>query len=537
MIPNIPQIGGRLIYFLQKWKEINSEALILQGVQAIWKSKQSKQRLESMITQQPFRGSQIETNRMESIINQELEAGVIEEIKLNQAKWINRCFLIGKPDGSFRKIVDCRKLNEELVSQHFKMENIQELQDLLTKDCYTTSIDITQAFHHVSVIGELKQYLSFQFKQKTYQYIAMPFGISLAPRTFHKILRPVIESIRCKWNVRILSYVDDIIIIGKDKQVLENKTQEISNYMRTLGWVISEKKSRITAMQEFEFLGWNFNSLNQQMKITEEKKNKLIRHISKIIQTIRQQEMVTVRELARLRGKLNFLRVVTPQASFYLMEISKVINQEINKYGWDRNRIIPKTILKELEWWRQTISINKPFNFIIPDREAVITTDASKIGWGATQILPNQRESVKESGNWNKTEMNMSSNLRETTAVYLSLKKFNNQILQNRVNGVLINTDSSTTSYNINRRRSATSLANATQMIIALAENNQYKIRAKHIPEKTNTEADSLSRLSRCGDYALKQEILDNAMKEMNKQITIDAFANRKNRKTQRFYS
>ncbi|KAA6368682.1 MAG: putative Transposon Ty3-G Gag-Pol polyprotein [Streblomastix strix] len=306
MIPNIPQIGGRLIYSLQKWKEINSEALILQGVQAIWKSKQSKQRLESMITQQPFRGSQIETTRMESIINQELEAGVIEEIKLNQAKWINRCFLIGKPDGSFRKIVDCRKLNEELVSQYFKMENIQELQDLLTKDCYTTSIDITQAFHHVRLVGELKQYLSFQFKQKTYQYIAMPFGISLAPRMFHKILRPVIEKVRCKSNVRILSYVDDIIIIGKDKQVLENKTQEISNYMSTLGWLISVKKSRITVMQEFEFLGWNFNSLNQQMRITEEKKNKLIRYFSKTIQTIRQQEMVTVRQLARLRGKLNF---------------------------------------------------------------------------------------------------------------------------------------------------------------------------------------------------------------------------------------
>ncbi|KAA6368683.1 MAG: hypothetical protein EZS28_035792, partial [Streblomastix strix] len=190
-----------------------------------------------------------------------------------------------------------------------------------------------------------------------------------------------------------------------------------------------------------------------------------------------------------------------------------------------------------MEWWRQTISINKPFNFIIPDREAVITIDASKIGWDATLILPNQRESVKESGNWNKTEMNMSSNLKETTAVYLSLKKFNNQILQNRVKGVLINTDSSTTSYNINRRRSATSLAKATQMIIALAEKNQYKFRAKHIPEKTNTEADSLSRLSRCGDYALKREILDNAIKEMKKQITIDAFANRKNRKTQRFYS
>jgi hypothetical protein len=41
--------------------------------------------------------------------------------------------------------------------------------------------------------------------------------------------------------------------------------------------------------------------------------------------------------------------------------------------------------------------------------------------------------------------------------------------------------------------------------------------------------------LERSGDYALRQDVLDKALKTMNVSIDIDLFANQKNRKCQRF--
>jgi hypothetical protein len=66
---------------------------------------------------------------------------------------------------------------------------------------------------------------------------------------------------------------------------------------------------------------------------------------------------------------------------------------------------------------------------------------------------------------------------------------------------------------------------------------NNYKIKTIHIPGVNNNEADALSRLSRSGDYSIKNQLLHNQLKEWHIEVTVDAFANRKNRKTKRFFS
>ncbi|KAA6361160.1 MAG: hypothetical protein EZS28_043312, partial [Streblomastix strix] len=80
-----------------------------------------------------------------------------------------------------------------------------------------TSIDIAQAFHHANV-GELSVYHAFSFNNQTYSYIAMSFGVSLAPTVFYKTLKPVIEEIRNRWKLKAIGYADDIILISKDKK-------------------------------------------------------------------------------------------------------------------------------------------------------------------------------------------------------------------------------------------------------------------------------------------------------------------------------
>jgi hypothetical protein len=59
--------------------------------------------------------------------------------------------------------MDCRELNKELMSLHFQMEDLNQLKEILEKNMFTTAIDIKQAFHHIPVIGELKDYLCFMF--------------------------------------------------------------------------------------------------------------------------------------------------------------------------------------------------------------------------------------------------------------------------------------------------------------------------------------------------------------------------------------
>jgi hypothetical protein len=58
----------------------------------------------------------------------------------------------------------------------------------MQKNDWAVTLDIHSAFNHVSVDKELIPYLAFNFEGQDYAYVAMPFGIKSAPRTFEKIM-------------------------------------------------------------------------------------------------------------------------------------------------------------------------------------------------------------------------------------------------------------------------------------------------------------------------------------------------------------
>jgi hypothetical protein len=61
------------------------------------------------------------------------------------------------------------------------------------------------------------------------------------------------------------------------------------------------------------------------------------------------------------------------------------------------------------------------------------------------------------------------------------------------------------------------------------------RIESCHIPGKDNNLADALSRIHTAGDYALRQDVFDHAIRAMQVTPTIDLFATAENAKRRRF--
>ncbi|KAA6311228.1 MAG: hypothetical protein EZS28_056167, partial [Streblomastix strix] len=61
----------------------------------------------------PFKGTQEEKKAYQEMLREELEDGIVMPIQQDQVKWRNHTFLIKKPNGTWRKILDASKLNKE----------------------------------------------------------------------------------------------------------------------------------------------------------------------------------------------------------------------------------------------------------------------------------------------------------------------------------------------------------------------------------------------------------------------------------------
>jgi hypothetical protein len=136
-------------------------------------------------------------------------------VKESQIKWFNPIFAIPKRGkGKWRKITDCSKLNDQLQEEHFKMEDIHVLRELMKQNDWMIKIDIESAYHHVPVNPNLRDFLGFKFKERSFRYVAMPFGIKHAPLVFQKIMMKVMQFFRETMQLRCIAYSDDLILFN-----------------------------------------------------------------------------------------------------------------------------------------------------------------------------------------------------------------------------------------------------------------------------------------------------------------------------------
>jgi hypothetical protein len=60
-------------------------------------------------------------------------------------------FLVPKKDGTLRPVINLKKLNLYVEYQHFKQEHLAVALDLIQKDDFLTSIDLTDAYFSLSI--------------------------------------------------------------------------------------------------------------------------------------------------------------------------------------------------------------------------------------------------------------------------------------------------------------------------------------------------------------------------------------------------
>lgn len=64
-----------------------------------------------------------------------------------------------------------------------------------------------------------RKFLRFIWQGVTYKFKCLPFGLSSAPRTFTKLLQPVMAVLRSQGMRRVI-YLDDMLMLAENKEEL-----------------------------------------------------------------------------------------------------------------------------------------------------------------------------------------------------------------------------------------------------------------------------------------------------------------------------
>ena len=121
-----------------------------------------------------------------------------------------------------------------------------------------------------STASVMKELCSVSWSGNLCEFLYLCFGLGPAPRIFTKLLKIPMSVLR-RINIRIVIYLDDILIMGQTMKVSCPDT--VIFLLQHLGFALNLEKSILNPVQEIEFLGVTINSLKMCVFTTRGIKN------------------------------------------------------------------------------------------------------------------------------------------------------------------------------------------------------------------------------------------------------------------------
>ena len=138
------------------------------------------------------------------------------------------------------------------------METPETIRISLQQGEWVTSLDFSDAYFHVPIHTRSRKYLRFHFQNQSYQFRALPFGLSTALMEFTGVVKEVKLMAQAR-GIRIYQYLDDWLIRAPSRESCHQGTQSLLARCQELGWVVNLQKSELEPKQVFEFVGYQYD--------------------------------------------------------------------------------------------------------------------------------------------------------------------------------------------------------------------------------------------------------------------------------------
>jgi hypothetical protein len=284
---------------------------------------------------------------LESQLEDDMNEGIVRQVLHHEVKFLFPVFTVEGKKGKMQTVMNCKMINVEQVYIHFRMDGPEVVQVIALVGDWATSLDLKSAFNHRRVGKALEPFFGFTHQGKYYVYAGMPFGARHSPRIFTRALAYALAYVRVHWEVRIIAYMDDLLLLHQDSSYLRLATMQIASYLQSLGWTLSLGKCELMPKQEIVFLGWTL-SLRKSMFYM----------IKQWVRKAERGEIVSCKRLGSLIGCLNFLRAQIPRASLYLRTLHTALAEMVRWKGWNGWASIMRRIISELLFWWRSVWYN-----------------------------------------------------------------------------------------------------------------------------------------------------------------------------------
>lgn len=414
----------------------------------------------------PYRMSPSERTEVERQVKELLDNGFLRPSSSSYGAPI---LLVRKKSGEFRFVLDYRGLNNITVKQSYPMPTVQTLLDQLSGATCFTSVDMVQGFLQLPMHPDSIHKTAFRLPSgESYEWLAMPFGLTGAPATFQRFMNTVLRPYLGRF---LVCFLDDCLCFSRTPEEHAVHLRLLLELLRKHKIYAKFSKCRF-AQPQTEFLGHIVSGAGIAIS-------------PRLLQGILDHPPPTcVRGVQRFLGMVNYHR---RQVQNFARLAAPLYDLLQGKRVWcwgekhDKAFLALKAALSSAPVMAAP-DFSKPF---------IVRTDASDIAVGAVLLQgtgESERVVAYESRKLKDAESRYEVHDRELLSVVHALRVWRPYLLGAQFS-VSIETDNTPT-VSILSKKDLTPRQIRWSEFLA-----QYDFTIRHIPGVTNVTADCLSRM------------------------------------------
>ena len=371
-----------MAHFVEKWEEITDNKWVLSIVRHGFRIPFSKIPPLSSV---PIRMSQSSSPFLREEIENLLNKWAVERVRNpGTPGFYSRIFLVPKKNGKLHLIIDFSLLNRYIKKQSFKMETIKLVRQAMRLNNWAISIDLTDAYLHVPIHHQSRKYLHFVYEDQVYHFTALQFGMSLSLLIFSKLMDVIAAFLR-QHAISVFPYLDDWLIKNLIRNRLITQTRFCIQIIQSLGFLPNLKKSDLVPSQKFTFIGMEFLTQQNLVRVPTDRVQNLFLTIKKFLSI----KHVSARTSLSLLGKLS------AAADFVILGRLHLRPLQMCLLSVWKPHILPLShpitingmIRSHLQWWINPNRFKTGTTIHPPDPKFFLYTDASHFRWGADNTI------------------------------------------------------------------------------------------------------------------------------------------------------
>ena len=415
--------------------------------------------------QKRFRYDPVKEEKLEALCDELLEAGIIKE---STSLWNSPVFLITKPDGTSRFLVDFRAVNAQTKPLFCALPSIEDVFDQISEEkprIYTVA-DLKAGYYGIGLEESSQPCTAFSTKRRHFQFCRLQMGYVNSGSFFCESLYKLFAA---ELRRHMVLYVDDLFIVHHDVDEHIEFLDRLLAKFREYNLRLHPKKMHV-ATSSANFLGY---TLTQNGYTVDVGRCKIIKEYPR---------PRNAKEVKKFLGISSYFRRLIKNYSQRSAPLRELLAKNAD-FQWTEAQEKSFADIRDQLCQAPTLGYpdrNKPLRIILD-------ACATGLGYILVNVNPDGAEVPLYYGgrSTTKAERHYSATELELAALLTAVKAYSSYLANCEFEIV---TDHISLTYIKNLRFGSSKLVRASLLL------NQYKFKITHLAGRINSAADSISR-------------------------------------------